>query len=300
MEEKKNESKYTLNSLIYRLQVKRYGKQMMTNDLETNGKKILFTERAISGSTLLGGPLAGIYLIAHNFREIGNDSAARLTRIIGIISIVIMVPLQLSIPHRFMSKSLSLLFYLLWVMPAYHVVKMYQREEIDYHLSSGGKKGSAWKAAGIGFLAMIVFSIYVIIMSSLVPKYISPLIPKNISPLPHFKAGIVQMEYSGCKVYYDSTVISQSDAQVAGAVLEKVGYFTPSANELGAVFYKMSDKYTIAFAVNNKMFSNIVATLIFENALEELKETYGNRKYQFRLLDVDSTGIKDEKFYSSD
>jgi len=273
---------------------------MTTNDVETTGEKILFTERAISGSTFLGGPLAGIYLIAHNFREIGMASAARLTRLIGIISLMIMVPLQLSIPHRFMSKSLSLLLYLLWVMPAYLVVKMYQREEIDYHFALGGKKGSAWKAAGIGFVAMIVFSIYVIIMSSLVPKYISPLIPKNISPLPHFKAGIVQMEYSGCKVYYDSSVISQSDAQVAGAVLEKVGYFTPSANELGAVFYKTSDKYTIAFAVKEKMFSNLIATIILENALEELKETYGDRKYQFRLLDGDSTGIKDEKFYSSD
>ena len=40
-------------------------------------KKKLYTEKAIAVSTLIGGPLGGIWLISKNFREIGLVEAAR-------------------------------------------------------------------------------------------------------------------------------------------------------------------------------------------------------------------------------
>jgi len=33
-------------------------------------------------------------------------------------------------------------------------------------------------------------------------------------------------------------------------------------------------------------------------ALKDLQQAYGNRKYQFRLLAMDSTGIQDENLFN--
>jgi hypothetical protein len=252
------------------------------------GEEVMYTERAISGSTFLGGPLAGMYLIAHNFKTMGKDTEAKYTWIIGLIVTLIGVPLIISITDRIIPESLSRMFHFLWLIPVYGVVKHYQEDAIGDHLFRGGKKGSAWKAAGIGLVAMIVLLLYIVVISIATTK--------SISDIPQFEHSIIQMEFSGCKVYYDSTAISQSDARVAGAILEKVGYFNPTNPDLDALFYKQDGKHIIAFGVGEKAFSNEQIEGTLKEALKDLQKAYGNRKYQFRLLAMDSIGIQDEKF----
>ena len=105
------------------------------------------------------------------------------------------------------------------------------------------------------------------------------------------------MEYSGCTLYYDSTAISRSDAKAAGAILEMVGYFNSAQSEfVDALFYKQKEKYVIAFGVNEEALSNRHIESDLKKALGELQKTYGTRRYQFRLLAMDSTGITDEKY----
>ena len=43
----------------------------------------LFTEKGTAVASAIGGPLAGTYLIAKNFRTLGKEDAARLSLIIG-------------------------------------------------------------------------------------------------------------------------------------------------------------------------------------------------------------------------
>lgn len=264
----------------------------MTNDLGNTGEKILFTERAISGSTFLGGPLAGIYLIAYNFRQIGKESAARHTWLIGIPTIIILIPLLMSIPEHIISESISKYFHLLWVIPVYIVVKIYQQKEIENHLASGGEKGSAWKATGIGFVSLVILLLYIFLLALIMTK--------NIEAIPEFEVSVVQMEKSGCIVYYDSTVISQTEARVAGAILEKVGYFEPHSIDVNALFYKMKDKYTVAVAVDESVFSDAHLERILKYALQELQTTYKDRRCQLRLLSTDPNGILDDKYLKTD
>ena len=99
-------------------------------------------------------------------------------------------------------------------------------------------------------------------------------------------------------MYYDSSAISQSDAKVAGAILEQVGYFNARNSKLDAAFYRKENRYTIAVVVNQTLYSQKRREVdpILMKALKELQDSYANRDYQFQLLAVDSTGIKDETF----
>ena len=252
------------------------------------GERVLYTERAISGGTFLGGPLAGTYLIAHKFRAMGKETEARNSLVVGILATVMVTPLMLLIPDRFIPESLARMLHVLWLIPAYYVVKHYQGDDINRHLLSGGKKGSAWNAAGIGLVGAIVLLVYAFcIVWAATP---------SISEIPQFVQSEVRMEYSGCKVCYDSTAVSQSDAKVAGAILEKVGYFNPRMHELDALFYQKEGRHVIAFGVDEAALSDRHIEKDLNEALKELQKAYSNRKYQIRLLAMDSTGIVDEKF----
>jgi len=77
---------------------------------------------------------------------------------------------------------------------------------------------------------MFVLLLYIVVISIATTK--------SIAEIPQFEHSVIQTEYTGCKVYYDSTAISQSDARVAGAILEKVGYFNLKNPDLDALFYK--------------------------------------------------------------
>ena len=126
----------------------------------SSAEKGLFTERAISTSTFLGGPLAGTFLIAHNFTALEKKAEARFTWIVGVVGTIVIIPLLVLIPDRLLPNSIARMLEILWVIPAYLVVRRFQKDAIERHLSSGGKKGSAMKAATVGIASMLIILLY--------------------------------------------------------------------------------------------------------------------------------------------
>jgi hypothetical protein len=263
--------------------------EQRTIEPSSTGELVLFTERAISGATFLGGPLAATYLIAHNFKAIGNDLASKRTWIIGILITLIVVPVLMSLPEHVVNRSTTTLLEFLWVLPAYVVVHKLQQTDIESHLAAGGPKGSPWKAAGVGLVSLTVYLAYL-------GAFAYATLPPPLSPIPDFQRASVRMEYSGCTVYYDSIAISSSDAKVAGAILEKVGYFDAHVPELDALFYKSDKEYIIAFGLAPEALHNSLVENPLKAALNDLHEAYRDRHYAFRLFAMDSTGITAEHF----
>jgi hypothetical protein len=252
------------------------------------GQKVLYTERAIAGATFLGGPLAATYLIAHNFSAMGNSDAFKRTWLIGILITAIAVPVMMSLPELAQNKSTGLLVEMLWAIPAYLVVHNFQQRDIDSHFAAGGPRGSGWKAAGIALLSLAVYLGYALVMVFAMSPHIAP-----IPPIPSTS---IRMDYSGCAVYYDSSAIPSSDARVVGAVLEKTGYFDPSTPENEALFYRLDGEYVVAFGIEPQGLHNPEVEKEINGALNELHGSYGDRRYCFRLIGMDSTGITAEQF----
>ena len=63
--------------------------EVFTIDSEEN-KKRLYTERAISIGTFVGGPLAGAILFAQNFKALGMPIAARTSIFVGVGGLVLL------------------------------------------------------------------------------------------------------------------------------------------------------------------------------------------------------------------
>lgn len=61
------------------------------NQIENTTKDIkIYSSKAISGATFLGGPLAAGYLISENFKGLNRHDEGRKSLIIGIITTIIL------------------------------------------------------------------------------------------------------------------------------------------------------------------------------------------------------------------
>ncbi|HTY38986.1 MAG TPA: hypothetical protein VMH23_17850 [Bacteroidota bacterium] len=254
-----------------------------------SGERIVFTAKTIGICTALFGPLAGTYLISHNFRVFRKATAAKVSYAVGLAATLILIPILLQIPEHTGTRAMTGLIELLWAIPAYVVVKEHQALDIEHHLSGGGKKASGWKAAGIGILAMIILMSYMLFLSVVV-------FPSEAIELPTFQSSLIETENSHCRVYYDSSALTQADARVVGASLEKMGYFSVPDTEREAVFYRDKNDYLIAISVDERAFSDRNAGAILALTLSELHDRYVDRRYRFRLLVIGPKGITKEKF----
>ncbi len=116
----------------------------------------LFTEKGTAVASAIGGPLAGTYLIAKNFRSLGKEDAAGLTLIIGgaltvaLLTTLALLPLSVAekIPQHFIPLAYGLVGYL--------VVKSLQQQDINAHLQAGGKKGSCQVIVGSGLVSLVL------------------------------------------------------------------------------------------------------------------------------------------------
>lgn len=135
--------------------------------MEDNAPRI-FTNKAISFATFLGGPIAAGFLISKNFKEFGNHSAARNSIFIGIISTIILFAGIFMIPETVVDKIPQFLIPAIYTGVIALLVEKLQGNKIRDFLSSGGKKASNWQTTKYGiiglvailmFLAIVIFSV---------------------------------------------------------------------------------------------------------------------------------------------
>ncbi len=93
-----------------------------------------------------------------------------------------------------------------------------------------------------------------------------------------------------CTMLYDSTEVSKSDAFVIVALLEKEGIWSPRVQNARAIFAITNQNvYSVDLFVSPRAISNPMADSIFENVLYELVTVYPERRYEFKLMALDST-----------
>lgn len=122
-------------------------------DIQTPTKKI-YKDRAIWAGTFLGGPLAGGYLIAENFKVFNEPDKAKKTWIYAIIATVLIIGGIFLVPN--LDKIPRQLIPLIYTAIAYYLVKHFQGRQIDSHINAGGQVYNWWRAFGIGLIGTVV------------------------------------------------------------------------------------------------------------------------------------------------
>jgi hypothetical protein len=123
----------------------------------------LYNSRAVWIGTFLGGPLVAGYFAAENFKLLGQRSSARIAWIIAIIGTLLtfaavsLVPAIASLPKYILPLAYTSL--------AQFLIQKFQGASLKKHIAEGGQLYSAWRAALIGLIGLVVlFAIFYAIL----------------------------------------------------------------------------------------------------------------------------------------
>ncbi len=120
----------------------------------------IYSKNAISIGTLFFGPLAGGYMLMKNFTTLQDIHAAKKTRNVFIVAMLIwgiylLLPFQLP---SYVEKSLPILYTLI----IYQYAVSSQGLSIDKYIQSGGKEYSGGKVLVVSCSALLVTIVYVV------------------------------------------------------------------------------------------------------------------------------------------
>jgi hypothetical protein len=224
----------------------------------------LFDANSVGLATLFGGPVAGSFLMALNYRrlELTGKAVAALT--IGVIVTGLAILIGWNLPKNVtFPLALALLYGIKWMAQAL------QGPTVKYHVEHGGRLGSKWTAlgSGVGFMAVLL----------------------SVAFLTVFKSGYVSAASTGVmigskdEVYYSGTATKQ-DAQSLGDALKTDGYFTDRGADV--FLSKGADGTIVSFVVSKDYLSQPGIMTSFEEVGRQIAPVVGGFPIQVRLIDT--------------
>jgi len=119
----------------------------------TNKKPQYFSVNQILAAAFLGGPIAGLWLLAANFKLFGeNENAFRtwLTAWLGSVALIIAC---LFLPDNFPSAAIALPI----TLGIHRYARQAQAKKVEDAAAAGTPKSSNWRVAGICVVSLIAF-----------------------------------------------------------------------------------------------------------------------------------------------
>lgn len=120
-----------------------------------------YNERAVLLATFLGGPLAGAWLMASNFKAMGETVRATRTWVFAVMALVLVFLLSY-IPSLDKIPSLFYSFAFCWT--AHFLTRKYQGPQLQLHQENGGQFYTTWRAVGIGLIGMAVVLVIILVL----------------------------------------------------------------------------------------------------------------------------------------
>ncbi|MGD9994794.1 MAG: hypothetical protein AB7S69_15960 [Salinivirgaceae bacterium] len=136
--------------------------------MENTSPKV-FTNKAISVATFFGGPIAAGLLMAKNFKVFGNETAARNSVFLGIITTALLFAGLFSIPESVMDQIPQSLIPGIYTLVIALLVEKLQGQQIEEFIAAEGTKASNWQAAGYGLLGMLIMGAILVTMVFAIP-----------------------------------------------------------------------------------------------------------------------------------
>ena len=228
----------------------------------------LFDANAVGTATFFGTPVMGAWLMAVNYRRLGQMGHATTTLILGIAVTGLVILLGWNLPQPAdLPIALVLVFATRWG------AQSLQGTAVKDHVKRGGRLGSKWTAFWLGtaFLVALFAVIFVVV-------YVE-----------NQRSGV--MIGTKDEVFYSGSATSQ-DAQALGNALKTIGYFTDrGANVFVA---KGTDGTIVSFVVTDGTWNNPAMVANFEKIVRQEAPTVGGLPITLRLVNTSLTVEKSE------
>lgn len=136
--------------------------------MDTQPKKV-FGTGAISLATFLGGPLAGGFVMAKNFRLFGQPRAALNAVFLGIITTILLFLALLYLPEGIFDKIPNAIIPAIYTGVIGILADRMQGPAIRKLMEEGAVKASNWIAAGYGFIGLVIYGALIAVAIFAVP-----------------------------------------------------------------------------------------------------------------------------------
>lgn len=186
---------------------------MKALDEPANENYSLFTQRAITGATYLGGPLAAGVLMYINFKNLGNKDAANKSLALGIGVSIALIFLVLVISDSIIERIPRVVFPLFYTAVVFWLVNTYQGKQLEEHKTQNRPFYSWIRAGLVSILSAILF------LGSL---FGAALIPATDVESMAYDRGIEQFaknETEALKLF--DMMDTRSDQEIAGFIRQK-------------------------------------------------------------------------------
>lgn len=137
---------------------------MQEDLLDDVPQKKLYKDMAVRAGTFIGGPVVAGYLIAENFKILGQEDKVKTTWMVTIISTIVIFGTAFLI--RGMDKMPNYIIPFVYTLIASYIVRQYQGDQIRSHIERGGQMYSTWRAILIGIMGLLatVTIIFIILL----------------------------------------------------------------------------------------------------------------------------------------
>ena len=112
----------------------------------------IYSVRSIRIATFIGGPLVAAYLIASNFKQLGEENKVGRTWLWSMLIFIGILVISFSLPDSIPNIAYNLVYFLV----ASFFVQKYQAEQIDTHINSGGLTYKTYRAVLVAILSMVI------------------------------------------------------------------------------------------------------------------------------------------------
>lgn len=131
----------------------------MTEKINDTQDLKFYSQKSISIATFIGGPLAAGYLIRANYISLNKTDKGRNALLISVLSTILLFTILLMIPETVLDKIPSIIIPAIYTGIIYVIVEKNHGTILNDHKENDNTFHSGWKAAGIGFISLIILLI---------------------------------------------------------------------------------------------------------------------------------------------
>ncbi len=113
----------------------------------------IYKENAVLPAAFFGGPLAAGYIIAENFKLLGEKQKVKTTWVITILVTIVIFGATIFILN---DKVPNYLIPLIYTLAAQQIVRRIQGDAIKQHIEMGGQLFSNWRAFLVGLIGLLI------------------------------------------------------------------------------------------------------------------------------------------------
>jgi len=113
----------------------------------------LYKENSIWLGSFLGGPLVAGYIIAENYKNMGQIKNVKPTWIITIVATIVIFGIIFFVPA--LENLPNMTMPIIYIVIANFLFQTYQGKQVKAHIENGGQIHSMWRVALIGIIGLI-------------------------------------------------------------------------------------------------------------------------------------------------